>query len=90
MLIKTNKWKENDVLAWDASYLQSTSKPEELKKFIKEHGEGPFLVLNSYKVVSKDKEVKWIKVQSFPLDKNICTLQIVDESCFLQIGIFEK
>jgi hypothetical protein len=48
MLIKTDSYKKNDLLMWNIPYLQKTSKPEELRSFIIEHGSGPFYVAMDY------------------------------------------
>ena len=80
MLVKTNSYKQGDIVGWNVAYLRKLVKEKDFMAFIKEHGQGPFVVMNEYTVHSKDSHTRWLYIR--PTDKmDTQDLHMVDEVC---------
>ena len=87
MLIKTDSYKPGDILAWDVQVLKKIVKDKDLIAFIKEHGQGPFVVCQYYNVYSKDDvPVRWLYIKPMGPDTKQ-DLRELDESCLIQITL---
>lgn len=84
MLVKSNSYKQGNILAWDVQNLKKIVKDKDLISFIKEHGQGPFVVMNEYTVHSKDEPVRWLYIRPMS-NGDIQDLHMVEESCLTQV-----